>query len=231
MASDEPGIDANDAGKGPFLEGMARQVNLMRKVYADQERVTLDFLFLCFLNECSQLGRFTYGPITIETRVVEDLFERSYVRVAPGEQPKTGHDEAALRFYRVLSEGLAKSGRRRIDELHYLLAFMRVGVGLPARVFGELGVKPDEVERFAHGETRPPRQSPGRERLLSPEEVAEYLGVHVQTVRAWIRGGKLPARRLAGQRALRIRESDLEAVLEPVDSTAFEREPAEETKQ
>jgi excisionase family DNA binding protein len=55
------------------------------------------------------------------------------------------------------------------------------------------------------------------ETLYSPEDVARYLGVHVQTVRGWIRSGRLPARRLAGQRALRIRESDVEAVLEPLD--------------
>jgi excisionase family DNA binding protein len=54
------------------------------------------------------------------------------------------------------------------------------------------------------------------ERLYSPEEAAEYLGVHVQTVRGWIRSGRLKASRLAGQRALRIRASDLGSILEPV---------------
>ena len=58
------------------------------------------------------------------------------------------------------------------------------------------------------------------EKLYSPEEVASYLGVHVQTVRSWIRSGRLPARRLAGQRALRIREVDIEHVLEPLDEPA-----------
>jgi len=31
-----------------------------------------------------------------------------------------------------------RSGRSRIDELHFLLAFMRCNEGLPKRVFGEL---------------------------------------------------------------------------------------------
>ncbi|MBE0608762.1 MAG: helix-turn-helix domain-containing protein [Dehalococcoidia bacterium] len=57
----------------------------------------------------------------------------------------------------------------------------------------------------------------GPERLYSPEEAADYLGIHVQTVRGWIRSGRLRASRLAGQRALRIRASDLQSVLEPVD--------------
>ena len=51
--------------------------------------------------------------------------------------------------------------------------------------------------------------------LLSPDEAAAFLGVHTQTVRGYIRSGKLPAQRLAGERALRIRREDLLALLEP----------------
>jgi excisionase family DNA binding protein len=107
------------------------------------------------------------------------------------------------------------SGRRRIDELHYLLAFMRTDEGLPKRVFGELGVTPQQVEEYAanRGLREPPL-----ERLFSPEEAADYLNVHVQTVRAWIRSGRLKARRLAGQRALRVTASELLSVLEPVEA-------------
>ena len=47
-------------------------------------------------------------------------------------------------------------------------------------------------------------------------QAAEALGVHVQTLRAYVRSGRLPALRLAGERAIRIRRSDLEKVLEPV---------------
>lgn len=51
---------------------------------------------------------------------------------------------------------------------------------------------------------------------LSPEEAARELGVHVQTLRAYIRSGKLPALRIAGERAIRIRRTDLSTVMEPV---------------
>ncbi|HUA59587.1 MAG TPA: helix-turn-helix domain-containing protein [Verrucomicrobiae bacterium] len=51
---------------------------------------------------------------------------------------------------------------------------------------------------------------------LTPEEAAEALGVHVQTLRAYVRSGKLPALRLAGERAIRIRRGDLEKVFERV---------------
>lgn len=50
--------------------------------------------------------------------------------------------------------------------------------------------------------------------LLTPEEAARAIGVHIQTVRGYIRGGKLAAFRVAGERAIRIRRDDLVALLE-----------------
>jgi excisionase family DNA binding protein len=50
--------------------------------------------------------------------------------------------------------------------------------------------------------------------LLTPEEAARALGVHIQTLRGYIRAGKLPAFRVAGERAIRIRRDDLAALLE-----------------
>ncbi len=51
---------------------------------------------------------------------------------------------------------------------------------------------------------------------MTPEEAAEALGIHVQTMRAYIRSERLPAFRLAGERAIRILRTDLEKVLEPL---------------
>ncbi len=48
-------------------------------------------------------------------------------------------------------------------------------------------------------------------RYLSPLEVAQHLGVQVETVRDWIRRGELRAVRLG--RLLRVRREDLEAWL------------------
>ena len=50
--------------------------------------------------------------------------------------------------------------------------------------------------------------------FFSPNEVADFLGVHAQTIRGYIRTGKLSALRLAGERALRIKREDLIALLE-----------------
>ena len=174
--------------------------------------ITADIQFLVFLRRFSRFGYFNFGPIAIDVRLIEDIVERTTPRSAPEELTVLGDD--IVRFSRVLIQEVQKSGQKRIDELHYLLALMRWGEGLPARVFGELGVTPEQVERFARTRTR---AGADPEKLYSPEEAAEYLGVHVQTVRAWIRSGRLKASRLAGQRALRIRFSDLQSVLEPVD--------------
>jgi excisionase family DNA binding protein len=48
--------------------------------------------------------------------------------------------------------------------------------------------------------------------------------VHVRTVRAWIHSGRLPARRVAGLRALRVRAEDVASLLRPLDE-ADEGEP------
>lgn len=59
--------------------------------------------------------------------------------------------------------------------------------------------------------------------LMSVDEAAEYLGVHAQTVRNYIRGGKLPAYRLAGERYIRVLRKDLLALLEKMGNQDPER--------
>jgi len=175
---------------------------------------SLDIHFVSFLRKTSQFGFFTYGPIHIDVRLLEDIVERTTPRRTGAGNPPPPYGDDFVRFSSVLMNEVRRSGRQRIDELHYLLAFMRCGEGLPARVFGELGVTPEQVEVYARNRIA---ESQPLEKLYSPEEAAEYLNVHVQTVRAWIRSGRLRARRLAGQRALRITASDLLSVLDPVN--------------
>lgn len=174
--------------------------------------ITVDVHFLVFLRRFSRFGFFQFGPIAIDVAVIEDLVDHTAM-ASPGEFVTLGDD--VVRFSRLLMGEVRNSGRKRVDELTYLLTFMRWGEGIPARVFGELGVTPEQVQRFARGRANSEGGAP--EKLYSPEEAAEYLGVHIQTVRAWIRAGRLKASRLAGQRALRIRASDLQSVLEPVE--------------
>jgi excisionase family DNA binding protein len=167
----------------------------------------VDILFLGFLRAMARFGLFEFGPVTIYVPVIDEIVRRT------ARDPDDASVATLIEFSRHLRAEQQRTGRRRIDELHLLLAFMGMKSGLPARVFGELGVTPDQVEEYARTGRMP---EVGLEKLFTPEEAAEYLGIHVQTVRAWIRSGRLKASRLAGQRALRIRASDLASVLEPV---------------
>jgi excisionase family DNA binding protein len=171
----------------------------------------IDVFFLSFLERVERFGYFTLGPITIDVRMIEDIVENT---VIPTGDPAPPFGEQMTRFSHLLAGEVRHLGRKRIDDLAVLLALMKFNEGLPARVFGELGVAADEIEKYVRSGAMTPRAT---ERLYSPEEAAEYLGVHVQTVRGWIRSGRLKASRLAGQRALRIRASDLQSVLEPLD--------------
>lgn len=171
----------------------------------------LDVFFLAFLLRVERFGYFTLGPITIDVRLIEDIVTRTTI---PDTKSPPGLGDDMARFSHLLAEEMRSSRSQRPDDLHVLLSLMRCKEGLPSRVFGELGVTPEQVEDFLRNANRP---AIAEEKLYSPEDAAEYLGVHVQTVRAWIRSGKLRANRLTGQRALRIRQSDLQSVLEPVN--------------
>ena len=54
-------------------------------------------------------------------------------------------------------------------------------------------------------------------RLFTRDEAAEYLRVDPRTLDRYIRSGRLKAHRIAGLRTLRIFESDLDALLVPVE--------------
>lgn len=203
--------DPADEGSPLDFGQILKDIQLDAAAAADrlEADVTVDVWFCAFLRRFSRFGYFTYGPITIDVRLVGDLLERTAVRRTG---PRTRYGDDWVRFSLLLADEARRGGQRTVDELHLLLAFMRWPEGLPARVFGELGVAREQVQAFSH---TPPGAS-SDERLFSPEDAAAYLGVHVQTVRAWIRSGRLHASRLAGQRALRISASDLRSVLEPV---------------
>jgi excisionase family DNA binding protein len=51
------------------------------------------------------------------------------------------------------------------------------------------------------------------ETLLTVEEVAKRLGVHIDTIRRWIRSGELPAINLGGPAGYRITRRDLDTFI------------------
>ena len=63
--------------------------------------------------------------------------------------------------------------------------------------------------------------------LLTCEEAAQRLGVHVATLRAWIREGRVPAYRL-GQRFTRVDWEDLLSALSGPEAELTPRRTEEE---
>lgn len=82
----------------------------------------------------------------------------------------------------------------------------RGAVGVPSRFRSD----PADIGAGGDGGRAPDPE------ILSVDEAADYLDVHSQTVRNYIRGGKLPAYRLAGERYIRVLRKDLLALLERV---------------
>ena len=215
MSSEDP--RKQDEGRGePFQRAINSRVNAIRIANPEIHGLDIDVLFVAYLLETARFGLFRYGPITVEVATVEDLYLRTLPPKRAGEPQRLAASVRA--FYENLGEELERAKTKRPNELTYLLAFMRTAEGLPARVFGELGITPQKVEAFARDQAT---ATEGTEEFLSPEDVARRLDVNVQTVRTWIRSGKLPASRLAGGRILRVREADIEAILEPVDPNDF----------
>ena len=52
-----------------------------------------------------------------------------------------------------------------------------------------------------------------REWMRTPE-AAKYLGVHIETVRRWVREGVIPAAKLGNRGGFRFRREDLDRFLE-----------------
>jgi excisionase family DNA binding protein len=210
-------LERTDRREGPAWGAPLRRHERDLCEALDFAALTPDISFVAFLKTFSQFGFFRFGPITIDVEVVEDILLRTHPRGEGGpEFPMSS--EASARAGELGWKLLRNSGRQTVGERELLMAYLHWGEGLPARVFGELGISVADVERYIAEASAPlAHQRAGAGRLFSTDEAAEYLGVHVQTIRSWIRSGKLPAARLAGMKSIRIRESDLEAVLEPIE--------------
>ncbi len=86
--------------------------------------VTPDIEFVSFLRAFSRFGIFTFGPITIDVNVVEDILLRTHPKGAGGPDHQPISDEY-LRFSETVWNTVNTSERPRVDELTYLRIFMQ----------------------------------------------------------------------------------------------------------
>jgi excisionase family DNA binding protein len=61
---------------------------------------------------------------------------------------------------------------------------------------------------------------PARPTLFGLDECADYLGISVKTLRRRIADGSIPAYRVANTRQIRVKQSDLDRLLQRIPTTA-----------
>ena len=157
--------------------------------------------------EDSEVRAPAYAPATV------DLFERAAALAREDDASRMGLVHLLAAFTDVRC-GLMASLRdaHGFTDVEWRAALARGSVGSPPRVTGGNG------PRLASD------TAVGGPEILGVEAAAEYLGVHSQTVRNYIRSGKLPAYRLAGERYIRVLRKDLLSLLEPVRTDASQKE-------
>ena len=187
-----------------------------RAKHRGQDEVTADDLLVGCLQAISRFGVVELGNWAID---LEEL----------GVEWRTPHpkNDARLAYSDRVVEILDRAailskleGAGRIGVEHVLVCFAEETGGLMGTLRERYGIESVRwraaVARLG-GVTAPETAGESHApEYLSPEEAAEVLGVHVQTLRGYIRSGKLPALRVAGERVIRIRRSSLETLLEPL---------------
>ena len=188
----------------------------------DSQSVQLDSLLLGCLWAISRFGVAVIGPWTID---LEPLGVRWR------ETPKTGEVRPAYSDELValldLATALAHREGARLGIPHVLACYSEVDTGVMGELRQAYGIGSASWRAALAAMPSAPaaalvnsvvNSTPAGRPFFTPEEAAVYLGVHIQTIRGYIRTAKLPALRIAGERAIRIRREDLDALLEPLQA-------------
>jgi len=87
-------------------------------------------------------------------------------------------------------------------------------VGLTYAEIGERagGISKERVRQILKGNPKPKPRLKG---MLTPGEVSQLLGIHINTVRRWSRTGKLPAYRISTRGDRRFKREDIDGFLQP----------------
>lgn len=226
------------------VERAARRAIARTKARADEE-VTPDDLLAGALMEMSRFGVAWVGEWAIDTRALEngapedDRAPDAGAEGGAGTDPATTYSRDAVELFERAAALAREEGATGIGLIHLLAAIAEADCGLMADLRRRYGFS-DVQWRAALAREQvvlPPRvsgafgtgdrgtnagRSATRETLLSVDQAAEVLGVHAQTVRNYIRSGKLVAYRLAGERYIRVLRKDLLSLLEQVPTDASE---------
>lgn len=226
------------------VERAARRA-IARAKRRSAEEVTPDDLLVGALLEASRFGIAWIGEWALDVRALEDGAGGGGRDAATGSEvdagdrapeasaPATAYSPGSVQLFERAALLARREGATSLGLPHLLAAAGERDDGLMAEIRRRYGFS--EVEwraALARGGLGPTHRltggsvegadasrdgdPSGRQEILSVDEAAEWLGVHAQTVRNYIRSGKLLAYRLAGERFIRVLRKDLLALLERV---------------
>jgi len=195
------------------VEGLQRAITLAKLRGADE--VEPDDVLLGCLWAISRFGVARVGPYLIDLDELRVDWIKSKIQTGV----KVAYSEATVVLLDRAAAIARADGAETVGIAHLLAAFpLSKPKGVIAKLCERHGIG-SATWRAAVAtldtESAPASQS-GSAEYLSPEQAAELLGVHQQTIRGYIRSGKLPALRIAGERAVRIRRENLDRLLEPL---------------
>jgi excisionase family DNA binding protein len=213
---------------------IATRTAIKRAKRRKSQKVTTDDLLVGLFQVIARFDIVQIGPLTID---LEELGEAPAVALKDATDKtntqKVAYSSDAVALFERAAHIARKDNSSKVGIVHLLVAFAHVDSGLMAHLkekYGFSGVEwrlalsnwqPAILEKLeASSKIGTGNRSTiefKEKQFFSPDEAAEFLGVHTQTIRGYIRTGKLPALRLAGERALRIRREDLLALLEPYE--------------
>lgn len=198
------------------------------------EEVTPDDLLAGALAELARFGVALVGPWAIDVGSLDGAGAATETADGDGSSsPRPSYAEASVAVFEEASRLAGRDGSATLGLVHLLAALGEREDGLMAGLRerhgftavqwraalarGEVGAAADGGRPDGAGPDEGAGGSAAPE-LLSVDRAASFLDVHAQTVRNYIRAGKLPAYRLAGERFIRVLRRDLMGLLEPVDA-------------
>lgn len=200
--------------------------------YRKSPKVNKDDLLVGILRIISRFNIVQIAHLTIDLEDFQGISEDGYMdEPANTGNQKVAYSSSANELFEKAAYIARKDNSQKVEAVHLLVAFADENNGLMAQLKEKYGfsgrdwrVALSDWQSFSSEQTAIDSKNAisakflvdvSEKQFFSPDEAAEFLGVHVQTIRGYIRTGKLPALRLAGERALRIKREELLALLEP----------------
>lgn len=170
-----------------------------------------------------------FGVIDLATASIDlQALGLAFDCAAPDLSLRPGYSPPTTKVFERAARIARGDGSGPILPIHLLVALADPGIPLFARLCERFGLDAATWRRLLAAIDPPdtpaaPQPAVADDDLLSTEEAARLLGLHIQTLRGYIRGGKVAAYRIAGQRSLRIRRQDLSDLLEHLGSEPSRR--------